>query len=300
LNLSGSYTDPDYLGLIISPVADCDLLTQLSNVPLSPDKEELLYSAFGCLCTAVAYLHENKIRHKDIKPQNILIKGKTFLLTDFGLSLDWAEMSRRTTEGTSRKTPRYCAPEVANYEPRNWSSDIWSLGCVYLEIITVLKGKTLQALKSFFQGNGSESQSFQSNQKATERWLAELRVIRGPAFANTPLEWIPKMLRRDRHQRPSASALFQLILSAKSCQGFAVRFYGTCCMAEDPIIRLEDPLSADNDVIMMDSSNRTELKESITGAARLITLLPRPTPVLQGVTKPEADTPSSLFFQNVR
>jgi serine/threonine protein kinase len=44
----------------------------------------------------------------------------------------------------NRMTPRYCALEVANHEPRNTSSDIWSLGVVFPEMTAVLKGRTVE------------------------------------------------------------------------------------------------------------------------------------------------------------
>lgn len=163
VELIGSYTDPRYLGLIISPVADSDLSTLFTSVPLSPDQTSFARSFFGCLSAALAYLHDLKIRHKDIKPQNILIKGQNVLLTDFGISFGWSELSRGTTENEGPNTPRYCSPEAANCEPRNSSSDIWSLGCVFLELVTILKGKTIGSMKEFFATHGSRSQFFRSN-----------------------------------------------------------------------------------------------------------------------------------------
>jgi serine/threonine protein kinase len=79
--------------------------------------------------------YTNRIRHKDIKPQNILVKGMNVLITDFGTALDWSKDSGATTSGHPGPTSvNYIAPEVAEHEDRNESSDIWSLGCVFLEM----------------------------------------------------------------------------------------------------------------------------------------------------------------------
>ena len=116
VELVGSYTDPRYVGLIMKPVADMDLTTFLARYPDSKERKICLRRFFGCLGTAVAYLHENKIRHKDIKPENILIKNRQVLLTDFGTSHNWSDDTKSCTSGTvAVLTKRYCAPEVADY-----------------------------------------------------------------------------------------------------------------------------------------------------------------------------------------
>jgi serine/threonine protein kinase len=76
---------------------------------------------------------------------------------NFGLSLDFADASGSTTMSmVNGMTPRYCAPEVAQYEPRNAMSDIWSLGVVFMEIIVALKGSTVQFMDQFFSQHGSQ------------------------------------------------------------------------------------------------------------------------------------------------
>lgn len=129
----GSYTDPRYIGMLTTPVAECDLQQLLQSAPSNPS---LLRQFFGCLCSAVQYLHSQKCRHKDIKPGNILVRKGTVFLTDFGTALDWSDRSGGTTGGTTGPfTPRFTAPEVFKCERRNESSDIWSLGCVYPDIL---------------------------------------------------------------------------------------------------------------------------------------------------------------------
>ena len=119
------------------PVADCDLKAFLEQQPF--EQCSLLRQFFGCLCSAVQYLHSQKCRHKDLKPGNILIKNNTVFITDFGTAWDWSDLSRGTTVGKSGPyTPRYAAPEVTEWEARNESSDIWSLGCVFLDILVAI------------------------------------------------------------------------------------------------------------------------------------------------------------------
>jgi hypothetical protein len=115
VKLVSSYTDRNWVGLIMKPVAECNFEYFLSREDIDQiDRQTCVRRFFGCLATAVAYLHQNQIRHKDIKPANILVKNRDVLLTDFGTSHNWSDDTRSTSNGTSMGfTKRYCAPEVA-------------------------------------------------------------------------------------------------------------------------------------------------------------------------------------------
>ena len=127
VKLISSYTDQNWVGLIMKPVADCNFERFLSEVDVDQiDRQTCLRRFFGCLATAVDYLHQKRIRHKDIKPANILVKNRAVLLTDFGTSHNWSDDSRSTSSGTSvGYTKRYCAPEVAGCAVSNHINFEW-------------------------------------------------------------------------------------------------------------------------------------------------------------------------------
>jgi serine/threonine protein kinase len=47
------------------------------------------------------------------------------------------------------RTPRYISPETHEGKPRNEASDIWSLGCVFLEMLTVLTNSSVDELLGY-------------------------------------------------------------------------------------------------------------------------------------------------------
>lgn len=239
----GSYTDPRYMGLIMSPVAEMDLSTYLARVDTPKHGE--LRTFFGCLARSLEFLHEQNVRHKDIKPGNILVHGGNILFTDFGLSFDFTDAGGSTTVSmVNGMTPRYCAPEVAAFEPRNTAADIWSLGVVFLEMVTVLKGKTVEFLYDFLKRHGSRSEFVRTNRAALLDLVAELKEI-GSISNSRPLEWIQQMLLTEQQLRPTAAALVATIVAAEKQGDGMGPFCGICCVSldddfSDAVDELED------------------------------------------------------------
>ncbi|MBE6122669.1 MAG: PASTA domain-containing protein, partial [Erysipelotrichaceae bacterium] len=88
------------------------------------------------LCSAIAEAHKRGIIHRDIKPQNVIVKADgTIKVLDFGIAL--AKGSMQLTQANNvMGSVHYLAPELAKGESASVQSDIYALGIVLFEILT--------------------------------------------------------------------------------------------------------------------------------------------------------------------
>ncbi|KAJ5606268.1 serine/threonine protein kinase [Penicillium lagena] len=230
IKLVGTYTHGPFLGLLLWPVAVCDLGTFLEDVDKllqSPGTGDVgidytatitqclrslgidtpssastrLKQSIGCTSSAIAYLHQRSIRHKDIKPANILLSPAGLWVTDFGSSTDFTGISHSITQNGERGTPKYFAPEVAEYEPNGRSADIFSLGCVFLEMIGLCNGYSLEYLKSL---RPNKDQSFHANLDSILHWFNFRETnVKSPADQQL-MALVREMLARAAQTRPTA------------------------------------------------------------------------------------------------
>jgi eukaryotic-like serine/threonine-protein kinase len=87
-------------------------------------------------CRALAAAHEADLVHRDVKPQNLLLRSDGVLkLGDFGVAVGLGG-TRLTMAGTVLGTAAYLAPEQARGEEVTAAADVYGLGAVLYELLT--------------------------------------------------------------------------------------------------------------------------------------------------------------------
>lgn len=193
---------------IMLPVADKDLnsfLKDCSAKHFIATKRNLLPQWMGCLMNALAFAHEQSIRHKDIKPGNILVKGDQVFLTDFGLAVDFTDADVSYTTNSFRGTFHYKAPESKIGNVHGRAADIFGLGCVFSEMLTVYRTKAVTDFDKERRGDTySEANAFHLNMAEVKRWVLGLR---GDAISDFLVDVILNMLQEDPQLRSKADEL---------------------------------------------------------------------------------------------
>ncbi|CBZ23118.1 putative protein kinase [Leishmania mexicana MHOM/GT/2001/U1103] len=85
------------------------------------------------IISAVSYLHNMHIVHRDLKPDNVLFRQGHIKITDFGTAVHKHGGDLRVIRGTFA----YMAPEILVGDPYGRACDVWSIGCIAAEVLSV-------------------------------------------------------------------------------------------------------------------------------------------------------------------
>eukprot|EP00537_Pseudo-nitzschia_pungens_P013812 CAMPEP_0172390236 /NCGR_PEP_ID=MMETSP1061-20121228/6919_1 /TAXON_ID=37318 /ORGANISM="Pseudo-nitzschia pungens, Strain cf. pungens" /LENGTH=951 /DNA_ID=CAMNT_0013120545 /DNA_START=293 /DNA_END=3148 /DNA_ORIENTATION=- len=94
------------------------------------------------LCSAVAFLHSQKVLHRDLKPDNVgFDRTGTLKVFDFDVArvLPPHQQEPNQLFRLTKKvgSPRYMSPEVARGEPYNESADVYAIGLLAYEVLNL-------------------------------------------------------------------------------------------------------------------------------------------------------------------
>ena len=115
-------------GNLLDKVVKCDHFT-----------EDIAAKTVYQIMLALNYMHQQKITHRDLKPDNIMCQVDqsseelTVKLTDFGFACFFDPNQKMDL---NLGTPMYMAPELVNNDDYTEKVDVWALGCIVFILLT--------------------------------------------------------------------------------------------------------------------------------------------------------------------
>ncbi|KAI8957541.1 kinase-like domain-containing protein [Daldinia sp. FL1419] len=137
----GCSSSAEHLNIFLEYVPGGSVQTMLNSYGALP--EPLVRSFVRQILNGLSYLHNRDIIHRDIKGANILVDNKgTIKISDFGISKKLEASNILSGANNNKHRPSlqgsvfWMAPEVVKQTSYTRKADIWSLGCLVVEMMT--------------------------------------------------------------------------------------------------------------------------------------------------------------------
>ncbi|KAI9490551.1 hypothetical protein BDB00DRAFT_790297 [Zychaea mexicana] len=131
----GSQTDPAHFSIFLEYVPGGSVAGLLASY--GAFQEPLVKSFVRQILKGLNYLHGKDIVHRDIKGANVLVDNKGGVkISDFGISKKVEEDIMQVSSAPHRPSLQGMAPEVVKQTHYTRKADIWSLGCMVVEMFT--------------------------------------------------------------------------------------------------------------------------------------------------------------------
>ncbi|KAJ7449849.1 ste11-like protein [Mycena latifolia] len=189
-----SSLDDDYLNIFLEYVPGGSVTALLRNY--GAFEEPLVKNFVRQILEGLNYLHERDIIHRDIKGANILVDNKGGIkISDFGISkkvednlLTGNRMHRPSLQGSVF----WMAPEVVKQSGHTRKADIWSVGCLVVEMLTgEHPWATLTQMQAIFKIGSSAKPAIPSD------------------ISSDAQDFLLRTFELDHEARPSAAELLQ-------------------------------------------------------------------------------------------
>ncbi len=147
------------------------------------------------LCFALDYAHSQGVIHRDVKPSNISLmplkdtSDEQVKILDFGIAkLVGVDTTSLTQVGSVFGTPFYMSPEQCMGQPVDLRSDIYSLGCVFYEMLTSAPPFTTANALTLMMQHQSDSAPSLKEASMGGQFPAELEALIQKMLSKNPNE----------------------------------------------------------------------------------------------------------------
>jgi mitogen-activated protein kinase kinase kinase len=191
----GTSSDEEHLNIFLEYVPGGSIAGMLKQY--NTFQEPLVRNFTRQILEGLSYLHSRNIIHRDIKGANILVDNRGAVkISDFGVSKKTNFNGMNATPGTRTSLQGsvfWMAPEVVRQSGQSIKSDIWSVGCLVVEMFTGSRPfPSMTTLQTLFAVGSN-------NEKPT---IPDVASEEAKDFMNKTFEV-------DHEKRPSADELLQ-------------------------------------------------------------------------------------------
>lgn len=188
---------------IIMEYADgADMSARIQKQKGRPFTEQQILDWLVQICLALKHIHDRKILHRDIKSENIFLTHDNLVkVGDFGIAKSLAHTFAQAH--TRIGTPYYLSPEICLNKPYNSKSDMWSLGVVLYELLTLRHPFNASSIEGLLDKIVRSKPA-----PISKMYSKEIRQV------------CDNLLQKDPRLRPSAAKLLQLPFIQKNIKRF--------------------------------------------------------------------------------
>ena len=239
VRLVGTYVIDDELAILTYPRAEWNLeqfLTRPPTIFIEEERRDALRRFFRCLANVLDFIHSFPIKHMDIKPQNILVRDVrssslnrhdafNVYLADFGSSSLYPSVEDSETDNLTPFTRTYAAKEVVLQDTRGLKADIFSMGCVFAEMLATAldfseDSSPRSALLQARSGTSGSHKPYYLRLDDVRKWMMGLTIEEPYVDLIAARFWAVSMLSDAPGLRPSAREIAEdprLLRSCFSC-----------------------------------------------------------------------------------
>eukprot|EP01080_Neovahlkampfia_damariscottae_P005247 gene5247-8858_t len=152
-------------------------------------EQHQIHSLFLQTVQGMSYIHEKHLIHRDLKPGNLFLHNEDVVkIGDLGLAKNMDEDTTETHVGTIA----YMSPEQRSQMPYTYSADVWSLGMILFELLTLKRMDFGKLMKN-------------------RNYLNDIFADVSDNYDSTYFEMVKMCLTINPDQRPTAKTLLEML-----------------------------------------------------------------------------------------